>query len=62
MAEGTLFVTRETEIPYGVFAMSLGEGPGSMRMARFGIDGDAKETAIALAALVATQIAGIVNE
>jgi hypothetical protein len=62
VAEGTLFVTRETEVPYGVFAMSIGEGPQGMRRVRFRIDGSAEQRAKDLAALVAGQIAGTAND
>jgi hypothetical protein len=59
---GTLFVTRETDVPYGVFAMSLGEGPQGMRMMSFRIDGSPEQRAKDLAALVAAQIAGTAND
>jgi hypothetical protein len=62
VAIGTLFVTRETDVPYGVFAMTLGEGPHSMRTGRFRVDGNPEQRAKDLAALVAARIAGTAND
>jgi hypothetical protein len=45
VAEGTLFVTRETEVPYGVFAMSLTGSRRALIPVHFEIDGDVDETA-----------------
>jgi hypothetical protein len=56
VAQGTLFVTRETEEPYGVFAMSIEGAENGFRATRFPIDGDPDETAEALAAMVRSQL------
>jgi hypothetical protein len=45
IAEGTLFVTRETEVPYGVFAMSLNGSRRALILVHFEIDGDVEITA-----------------
>jgi hypothetical protein len=45
VAEGTLFVTRETEVPYGVFAMSLTGPRRALIPVHFEIDGDVETTA-----------------
>jgi hypothetical protein len=45
VAEETLFVTRETEVPYGVFAMSLTGERRALIPIHFEIDGDVEATA-----------------
>jgi hypothetical protein len=57
IAAGTLFVTREKDVPYGVFAMSIQGGENGLRAVRFPIQGEAEATAWGLATLVARQLA-----
>ncbi len=56
VAKDTLFVTRETEAPYGVFAMSFEGVEDVSRVGRFRIDGEAEATARGLAEFVARQL------
>jgi hypothetical protein len=55
VAKGTLFVTRETAMPYGVFAMSLTNVRGVLIPVHFEIDGEVEATARWLADEVARQ-------
>jgi hypothetical protein len=59
VAEGTLFVTRETEVPYGVFAMSIRGSEDGLRAVRFGLDGDLEELAEGLAAVVTVELSSL---
>jgi hypothetical protein len=55
VAEDTLFVTRETEVSYGVFAISLKGTRRAVISVHFATNGDSEETARQLAEAIARQ-------
>jgi hypothetical protein len=57
VADGTLFVTRETEVPNGVFAMSLTGKRRALVPMQFEISGELEDTAQRLAGQVRAQLA-----
>jgi hypothetical protein len=56
VAKETLFVTRETEVPYGVFLVTLDRIKGSLQVMRFEFGGDPEETAMRMAARIRSEL------
>jgi hypothetical protein len=56
IAKETLFVTRETEVPYGVFLLTLDGIKGSLQVMRFEFGGDPEESAMRMAARIRSEL------